>query len=254
MESAASEHGARIFKKSDTEFPIAKLNDDFVTIAEFLQNKGYETVGFTTNTGFLNPVWGLNQGFDMWFNERLSAGDLNNRHVVPWLKRKEGQKIHKPWFLFLNYMDTHEPYNTAPVETFPDRLANRNSREVLEAVRYPVMMRKRSLPVGDLRLLEDQYDVAIANVDQAIGNLLTIMGEMGYLDRALIIVTSDHGEYFGEHDLITHWKELYQPVLWVPLLVKKPGQAEKIVSNEVISSVDLPGLILRGAGLIDPLG
>jgi arylsulfatase A-like enzyme len=247
-----SEHGARIFQKSDTEYPIAKLKDEFVTVAEYLQGKGYETVAFTTNVGFLNPVWGLNQGFDMWFNQRMTATDLNNRHVVPWLRRKEGQNIEKPWFLFLNYMDTHEPYNTTPVQTFPDRLSNRNSREVLESVRYPVMMRERPLPEDDLRLLEDQYDVAIANVDHAIGNLMNLLREMGFLDRTLIIVSSDHGEYFGEHDLITHWKELYQPVLWVPLLVKKPGQTEKFISNEVFSSVDFPSLILENAGFYDP--
>jgi arylsulfatase A-like enzyme len=247
-----SEHGARIFQKSETEFPIAKLNDDFVTIAEYLQEKGYETVGFTTNVGFLNPVWGLNQGFDMWFNQRLTAEDLNNRHVVPWLRRKEGQTIEKPWFLFINYMDTHEPYNTTPVQTFPDKLSNRNSREVLESVRYPVMMRERPLPEDELRLLEDQYDVAIANVDQAFGNLMDLLREMELLDRTLVVVSSDHGEYFGEHDLITHWKELYQPVLWVPLLIKTPGQSEKLISEDVFSSVDFPSLILENAGLFDP--
>jgi arylsulfatase A-like enzyme len=251
-----SEHGARIFQKSDTEFPIGKLNDSFITLAEYLQGAGYETAGFTTNTGFLNPVWGLNQGFDIWFNNRLTARDLNKSSVFPWIRRKEGvaSSETKPWFLFVNYMDTHEPYNTTPVRTYPDRLTNRDSKEVLELVRAPVMMRERPVPEEGLKLLEEQYNVGIANVDQAIGNLIDLMREMKLLDRTLIIVTSDHGEYFGEHDLITHWKDLYQPVLWVPLMVKNPGQLEKLIIDDVISSVDIPGIILENAGLYDPSG
>ena len=250
-----SEHGARIFQKSETEFPIAKLNDEFITLAEYLQKNGYETAGFTTNVGFLNPVWGLNQGFEYWYNNRLTAEDLNERFVFPWLQRKEGASAaghSKPWFLFLNYMDTHEPYNTTPVRSYPDSLSNRNSREVLESVRAPVMMRERPVPMKGLRLLEDQYNVAVANVDQAFGNLIDCLREANLLDRTLIIITSDHGEYFGEHDLITHWKELYQPVLWVPLILKKPGQTAGMVSNEVISSVDIPWLIIENAGLSNP--
>jgi arylsulfatase A-like enzyme len=252
-----SEHGARIFKESDTEFPIGKLKDEFVTLAEYLRERGYETAGFTANTGFLNPVWGLNQGFDMWFNRRLPARELNRGFVFPWLRRKEpdpGDGDGKPWFLFINYMDTHEPYNTTPVASYPDTLTNRNSREVLESVRYPVMMKERPLPEARLKMLEEQYNVAVANVDEALRDLMNLMTELKLLDRTLIVVTSDHGEYFGEHDLITHWKELYQPVLWVPLVVKKPGQLEGNISHEVISSVDLPRLILENAGLYDPSG
>lgn len=247
-----SEHGARVFRQSDTEYPIGKLGDQHTTLAEHLRKAGYETAGYTTNTGFLNPAWGLNQGFDIWLNQYMTARDLNQKHVFPWLRRKEkssGSADDKPWFLFINYMDTHEPYNTARVRGFPDKLTNRNSREVLESVRFPVMMRERPRPSKRLGVLEEQYNVSIANVDRAFGNLIELLEEADLLDSTLIVITSDHGQFFGEHDLITHWKELYQPVLWVPLMIGKPGQADKLVSNEVISSVDIPGLVLESAGL-----
>ncbi len=63
-------------------------------------------------------------------------------------------------------------------------------------------------------------------------------------DNTLIVLTSDHGEYFGEHLLVEHSKDIYMEATHVPLIIKYPGQLEGSVSDLVISSVDIPGMIL----------
>ena len=60
----------------------------------------------------------------------------------------------------------------------------------------------------------------------------------------MIVLTSDHGEYFGEHDLMEHSKDVYQPVLWVPLMIKYPGQQEGKRVDRWFSLAEIPRLIL----------
>lgn len=67
------------------------------------------------------------------------------------------------------------------------------------------------------------YDGEIAFVDDHLGRLLRFMRDRGLLERTLVIVTADHGEYFGEHGLKRHMPVLYEQVLSVPLIVRMPG-------------------------------
>jgi arylsulfatase A-like enzyme len=90
----------------------------------------------------------------------------------------------------------------------------------------------------------DQYDVAVANVDEGFGSLLERLRAMDVYDSTLIIVTSDHGEYFGEHHLVEHVKDVYQEAVRVPLIIKYPGQARARREAALVSSVDVPALIL----------
>jgi arylsulfatase A-like enzyme len=68
---------------------------------------------------------------------------------------------------------------------------------------------------------------------------------LGIFDSSVVVLTSDHGEYFGEHQLVAHSKDVYQEALRVPLLVKAPGQQRRgRVVDTPASLVDLPWLIL----------
>ncbi len=89
----------------------------------------------------------------------------------------------------------------------------------------------------------DQYDTAIANLDEQIGIFLDWLKEMGIYEDTLIILTSDHGEFLGEHDLVEHSKDVYQEVIWVPTIIKYPGQHDGIMDETVISSVDIPNVV-----------
>ena len=67
----------------------------------------------------------------------------------------------------------------------------------------------------------DQYDTSIVNVDALIE---TVLQRLRRNPNTLVILTSDHGEYFGEHALVEHAKDVYEAALHVPLIVKAPGQ------------------------------
>ena len=80
--------------------------------------------------------------------------------------------------------------------------------------------------------LISQYDGEIAYLDSEIGILLNKLKEQNLYDNTLIILTSDHGEYFGEHFLITHSKDIYEPVMRVPAIIKYPYSAERGARDE----------------------
>ena len=66
--------------------------------------------------------------------------------------------------------------------------------------------------------------VALENLDASLGVLLDGLEARGLLDEALVIVTADHGEAFGEHGLVEHSKGVIEPLLRVPFVVKRPRQ------------------------------
>jgi len=90
----------------------------------------------------------------------------------------------------------------------------------------------------------DQYDTAIANLDEEIGRLIDKLKAMGIYENTMIVLTSDHGEFFGEHYLVEHSKDVYQEVIWVPLIIKNPGQREGRRDDTVVSSSDIPRIVL----------
>jgi arylsulfatase A-like enzyme len=89
------------------------------------------------------------------------------------------------------------------------------------------------------------YDGALAYLDSEIGRLLDALERRGALDRTLVIVTSDHGEEFGEHRLYDHGHSLYLASLHVPLVVIAPGWTPpRTVVDEPVSLRDVPATIL----------
>jgi arylsulfatase A-like enzyme len=128
----------------------------------------------------------------------------------------------RPFFAFLNYFDAHGPYR-APAE-------------------YVTRFKRRG---GSL----DRYDAAIAFLDAELDRLFKTLESRGALDETIVIVTSDHGELFGEHDVKTHGNGLYLPQIHVPLLIRYPLHvpAGARVPGEV-SLVDLAATVLELSG------
>ncbi|HWZ92757.1 MAG TPA: sulfatase-like hydrolase/transferase, partial [Polyangiaceae bacterium] len=73
----------------------------------------------------------------------------------------------------------------------------------------------------------------------------------GFYDRTAVIVTSDHGEAFGEHGMIRHGFELWEELVRVPLIVHVPGVAPRRVQTRR-SAIDLAATILDLCGVPGP--
>ena len=216
------------------------LGERSVTVAERLWEQGYTTIGIAANRAFLSSVWGLDQGFDVWVCEQVQGGATYLPYTradritamsleavdatLPDLVFPE-QPGRAPVFLFVNYMEPHGPY--VPREGYVrDPSALRwmyRSGSARDRLAVQVLSEKKALPLDVKAAWQEAYDAELRFLDEQLALLLVGLEERGIGPDAHIIIASDHGEYFGEHQLLAHSKDLYQQALRVPLIVRGPG-------------------------------
>ena len=108
-------------------------------------------------------------------------------------------------------------------------------------------MDKHGLSFQEIAFVRDSYDDCIADLDEQLGRLIDELERRGVLERTWLIITSDHGESFGEQPgIFSHGTSLYQPQLHVPLLVVPPTMRHLSprVVTETVSLRDLPSTIV----------
>ena len=100
--------------------------------------------------------------------------------------------------------------------------------------------------VKEIQTDENAYDESICYLDHEIGVLLGQMRKDGYLENTMMIVTSDHGEQFYEHQVMHHGNSLYRQSVQVPLLFIFPDNlsAGKNV-QEPVSLRNLPAAVME---------
>jgi len=237
----AFEHGAHGFRVDEPGTNVNPLSQDQLTLAEVFWKEHYSTGAFVANEAFLSPRWQLNQGFEVY---KVSGvyGDELNRDIFRWLDAVARSK--RPFFLFINYMDTHRPYNATRPAVFLKKAAVHDNGQLLDQLYEAVMPGGQPFPARLAGAVIDQYDTAVANVDRSFEALVKRLEQLDLYENTVIVLTSDHGEFFGEHDLVEHSKDVYEEVLRVPLIVKTRGQSDGGVVEALTVSTDIPGLIL----------
>ena len=115
---------------------------------------------------------------------------------------------------------------------------------------------KLRLPSAYVNLARDCYDSCLGYLDEQLGELFGELRHRGILDRTIVIVTADHGEALGEHNLFFHGESLYRPEIRVPLVIVEPGHDQPRTVSEAVSLRDLPATIVdligQGAGATFP--
>jgi arylsulfatase A-like enzyme len=169
---------------------------------------------------------------------RRHAPDIN-KSVLNWVDNQPD----KPFFVFINYLDPHDPY--LPPEPYRSLYSGDGDKGgKLNADHHEL---GENLTPEQIQGEIDAYDGSIKYLDEHIGSLLSEFEKNGIGDNLLVIVTSDHGESFKEHDVFMHGNSLYREEIHVPLIISWKGnipEQKRIdfpVSNAAIPStlVDL---------------
>lgn len=107
---------------------------------------------------------------------------------------------------------------------------------------------------GELQHYVNYYDNGVVQADALIGQILSILETKGYLKDSLVIITADHGELLGEHELLSHAKSVFEPVLRIPLILLSYGYEPKAVSEFAAGAgqVDIAPTILAELGMPIP--
>ena len=184
------------------------------------------------------------------YRYRKGAARINGDFLT-WLDRRGRPDPDRPFFAFLNYYDAHTPY-LAP-EIGQAATLGRKPRSLTDVwlLKSWWNHEKRRLNRAEMELAHDGYDRCIAYLDHELGRLFDALDRRGRLRDTLVVVTSDHGEHFGEQGLFCHGCSLYRPELNVPLLIFPPEEtadaaetgAGRVVTAPV-SLRDLPATIV----------
>ncbi len=165
-----------------------------------------------------------------------------NREFLDWLSRD--RRSGRPFFAFLNYVDAHAPYLAPPGSSYRFGKAPSTDADFLLLSAAWKRVDKSKLPPSARAMAMDAYDSCLASIDDRLGELFGELERRGLFDRTIVIVTADHGEAFGEHDLFEHGESLYRPEIRVPLLISVPsGGAPGRVVDRFVSLRDVPATI-----------
>lgn len=272
------------------------LPSELDTLPAMLSRAGYLTMGVVDTPFFIRDGYGYDRGFDdfiwvrgqgddtrpeeradaraLWRTERDRLVARTMTAAESWLERHHD----KPFFLYVDTWDPHEPWDP------PDYYVKLYRPDFKGPALYPAYAkwREAGLTEDDVNIAHAAYCGKITMVDRWVGMLLNKLDVLGVADDTIVVFTSDHGHYFGEHEyfgkaewihdpdavisqdadvplwfsrswlLTIGWSPLYQELYRVPLIVRAPGlQAGR--RQALTTAPDIPATILDLVG-IEPLG
>jgi arylsulfatase A-like enzyme/Flp pilus assembly protein TadD len=213
-----------------------RVADDFVTLAEYLKERGYATAAFI-GAFPLDHRFGLAQGFDLYddsypttapnaFLPSERKAEVVVQSALQWLGNQK-----EKWLAWIHLWDPHAPYR--PPAPF------------------------------DREFAADPYSGEVAYVDRELGRVFDFLEKNDLTRKTLVVLTGDHGESLGEHGELTHTYFAYNSTIWIPLIIAGPGikagrAAESVCHVDIFPTIcdlleiDKPSF-LQGVSLVPVL-
>jgi len=221
------------------------LSDGCLTLAEVFRNRNYATFSIQTNSS-ITKKHNFKQGFQYYDEMVLEKGEIVTSHFNSWIKKHKK----KPFFAYLHYMDTHVPYNAPQEFSQIFKLKDNSLFTPGEFQTIDVrLLGEMGLSINNKQSLVNLYDAAIKYFDCNFEKIVDNLKKLGILNKTIIILTSDHGEEFWEHDGFAHGHTVYNELLHVPLII---GYSSHLPGKHIKSHVQLLDLfptILSLAGI-----
>ncbi len=248
------------------------LSGKSFTLAEILSNSGYRCAGFSANYLYAGNFSNMHQGFEYYYDRKnslfindttlslnlnkaffnvfflffkvspyftftfrnpyMAARDLNEK-ALEWIDSlQDGESF----FLFLNYMEAHDPYISSSelyghFSGIDHNISSKMIREIRkEKGLSPLRKANSTFTPKEEKHFVSLYDSAILHLDRQIKELTERLENKGLQENTIFIITSDHGEHFGEHDLLLH-EDVYSETLDIPLAIKYPDSRSRKIKS-----------------------
>ena len=262
-------------------FASPYLPEKIETITVIFKKNGYRTLGYSNNP-FVSDLSGLSRKFDDFqvgwkkFEKRyfykiasnmardvLKVGGpgmkmmddgaaLTSRYVLEWMEKNSKS----PFFIFINYMEPHLPYHPpAPFDSLfmPNNISpqERNIYSPDPKVARTLFEPRNRVP-KELAVINALYDGEIRYLDEKIWMLYERLAKLNVLDNTVIIITSDHGDNLGDHNIVGHGYGLHNTLLEVPLIIRYPKLFPPgTIINDKVQTTDIYYTIL---GIVGEVG
>lgn len=249
----------------NTVHKLDRLPNKVKTLAEILSEGGYLTSGFPNNPN-ISSTFNFQQGFHtyrylkpnlpLWapesgvhlvgyriirvlFERYIKEGDQPrsyywpaedvNKEVFPWLKANARNQF----FLMIHYMDPHDPYFFRP-------LNNKSFARIRNPAPRPSLANRLAVA----------YAQEVKYLDKNLAKLFDFLKQNNLYENTMILLISDHGEEFFEHNGWWHGTSLYEEQIHVPMIIKfRKGKNKGRIYNEVVQLLDIPPTVLDEVGL-----
>lgn len=235
-----------------------------------MRKHGYDTFSFSNFADRHNAMWFMN-GWTEYHTVNLKGGGETaeeiNAAALPWLRQNARKE---DYFFHIHYWDAHRPYkmDASWADRFRDYPVTRpwpdqktiNEHQSIKGwftangqwgdnkspcPLMPGAIRSRA----DLEHMITGYDASIAYVDHHVRMILDELERQGVLDDAVIIITSDHGDAFGEHGIYSDHVCADECINRIPLIVRWPGVTpENHESDSMLYNVDFSATLLDMIG------
>jgi arylsulfatase A-like enzyme len=219
------------------------------TLAERYHSAGYRTVA-VTDAVYVSSDYGLDQGFEC-FDELWGEPDTLLERLEPYLAADDG----RPLFLVVHSYRAHSPYLASPAARA--ELGDLAPEETFDALMRALDQESSAWEHGQPRPASLQraadrlyrlYRLGCHDLDRLMGTVLERVGTAGLLEHGVLAFTSDHGEAFGEHELLFHGNSMFEEQVAVPLMLHGAGITPE-VSDAQVSLLDLARTLAAATGL-----
>ncbi len=238
---------------------IHAVDPNLKLMQEYFSENGFKTAGFFSSA-ITSSKAGFGKGFDLFDAQRGKKGPITSRartadnvfsSALQWVEKNKGENF----FLFTQLMDTHGPYN--PPFPFNEKFVGDEFFD--GSIELPLLKDntgKNGIPkyqqIGNEKRVGyyiAMYDGAIGFIDSEFKKFIEWFVENDLLEETVFVLTSDHGEAFGEHGYyFCHGVNAYDELVRVPLIMRFPEKKGKIV-NEQVRSIDILPTLLSFFGL-----
>jgi len=220
--------------------------DNLVATRGFWLSRGYEYYVFSGGSKVISGGYKV-------------SGEVTTEKALAFLKLwKEGRLGSKPFFMFIHYWDSHAPYIPPP----PFRGTFYKSGKPVKPLK-PLMEKtlwgRRLLrgwvgeiieeDIDDKGYVDCLYDDEILYADHQVSRVLECLKDLGIYDNSIIVITADHGELLGEHDIFYDHHGLYEGDVHVPLIIKAPNLPSGVRVKGLVTHEDITPTILELLGV-----
>ncbi len=230
-----------------------KLSSGRTFISEVLHAKGIVTAAFHSNP-YLSGYFGWNRGWDQFYDSMEDEvddispyikGDVINGKVDEWFSSHLSADKYRPFFLWLHYMDVHEPY--VPDRRYVDLVdssINLSQQEMFRLFKE-VLLKRNTSDAQTVQLLNQLYKCHVREIDEYAKSFFDILEKYGILKNSLVIITTDHGDEFAEHGGLSHDGKMYSELVHVPFMIYDGSKPQGKICDTLVSGLDLSPTVLH---------
>ncbi|RLE93922.1 MAG: sulfatase [Thermoprotei archaeon] len=220
------------------------LSKNIPLVSELLKRKSYITAAADNLAIMKGGEWFI-RGYDYYFatggivviSKGIKiSGEIVLKKTLEFLDMWSSKLKDKKFFLFVHFWDPHAPYY--PPEDLVKKIfkGDPSQGDLKERVEKTVWGRHllkgwlgKLIEKGSRNpdYIEALYDAEILYTDDKVKKIYEKLEELGILDDTIIIITADHGESMGEHNIFYDHHGLYEWDVRIPLIVRYPEKVPK---------------------------